>query len=98
MDENEVITFELKERDFPFHFASHHKQLFIKNFLQVDKGNSYFEQLLYKEGFLSLLILPIVAKNNVIGTLNLASDQQDFFSRRNYSKAKCIYKSNCSCP
>ena len=80
MDENEVITFELKERDFPFHFASHHKQLFIKNFLQVDKGNSYFEQLLYKKGFLSLLILPIVAKNNVIGTLNLAHNQPDFFS------------------
>ena len=80
MDENEVITFELKERDFPFHFASHHKQLFIKNFLQVDKGNSYFEQFLYKEGFLSLLILPIVAKNNVIGTLNLAHNQPDFFS------------------
>ena len=80
MDENEVITFELKERDFPFHFTSHHKQLFIKNFLQVDKGNSNFEQLLYKEGFLSLLILPIVAKNNVIGTLNLAHNQPDFFS------------------
>ena len=42
MDENEVITFELKERDFPFHFASHHKQLFIKNFLQVDKRELLF--------------------------------------------------------
>ena len=67
--------------DIPFHFASHHKQHFIKNHLQVGKGSSYFEQLLYKEGFLSLLILPIVAKNNVIGTLNLATDQPDFFSK-----------------
>ena len=79
MDENEmIVTFELKETDFPFHFASHHKRLFIKNYLQVDKESSYFEQLLYKEGFRSLLILPIVAKNNVIGTLNLAN-QPDFF-------------------
>ena len=81
MDENEmIVTFDLKETDFPFDFASHQKQLFIRNDLQVDKGSSYFEQLLYKEGFLSLLILPIVAKNNVIGTLNLASNQPDFFS------------------
>ena len=81
IDENEmIVTFHLKEADYPFDFASHQKQLFIRNDLQVNKGRSYFEQMLYKESFLSLLILPIVAKNNVIGTLNLASDQQDFFS------------------
>ena len=53
MDENEmIVTFELKGTDFPFDFASHHKQLFIQNLLQFDKGRSHFEQLLYKEGFL----------------------------------------------
>ena len=44
-----IVTFHLKEADYPFDFASHQKRLFIRNDLQVNKGRTYFEQMLYKE-------------------------------------------------
>ena len=91
MDENEMIfTFEQKMTDFPFDYTSYHKQHFINNHLQFGKGNSNFEQLLYKEGLLSLLILPIIAKNKFIGTLNLANDKHDFFSKEIIPKLSVI--------
>jgi GAF domain-containing protein len=46
--------------------------------------------LLYKEGLLSLLILPIIAKNKFIGTLNLATDKHDFFSKEIIPKLSVI--------
>lgn len=63
IDENErIVKYELKMIDIPFDYSSHHRQSFVNNHLQFDKGNTYFEQMLYKEDLLSLLILPIVAK------------------------------------
>jgi transcriptional regulator with GAF, ATPase, and Fis domain len=85
-----IFSFEQKMTDIPFDYTSYHKQHFINNHLQFGKGSSNFEQLLYKEGLPSLLILPIIAKNKFIGTLNLATDKHDFFSKEIIPKLSVI--------
>ena len=54
------------------------------------KGAPILNNCYIKRAYLSLLILPIIAKNKVIGTLNLATDKHDFFSKEIIPKLSVI--------
>ncbi|WP_338448938.1 EAL domain-containing protein [Niallia oryzisoli] len=76
---NIISSFILQLEDTCFIYAIDHKQIIVRNHFQLYNG-SYFEQALLKEGMNSLLILPIIAKNTAIGTLNIASTEENYFS------------------
>jgi len=71
-------SFELHLEDTSFIDAIDLKKIIIRNHLASHSG-SYFEQMLIKEGMKSLLILPIIAKNKAIGTLNISCKEENFF-------------------
>lgn len=58
---------------------THVKDIMIRN---LDAPLSQYEQTLVQNGMKSLAILPVIAKNNVIGTLNMASTIEDYFSTK----------------
>ncbi|WP_071393971.1 EAL domain-containing protein [Bacillus tuaregi] len=77
--ENNTSSYELQMEDTSFSYAINQKQIIVRNDLFFNNA-SIFEQKLMKEGMKSLLILPIIAKNKAIGTLNIASSKKDYFS------------------
>jgi diguanylate cyclase (GGDEF)-like protein len=80
LEQNENLSsLELKMGDKTINAAIHKREIIVRNRLHAN-NMSYYEQLLYYDGLRSLLILPIIAKNKVLGTLNIASQQQDYFS------------------
>lgn len=81
LDENEQISsFELSIADTPFESAINTKQMIVRNQLQ-SVNTSYYEQLLFNQGMRSLLILPIMAKSKAFGTLNIANQAPNYFSK-----------------
>ena len=80
LDSNGLISpFSLEQTDFSIQTAINHKQITIRNHLQTQDLTPY-EEMLYQKGGRSLLVLPVIAKNKVIGTLNISSKIPDFFS------------------
>lgn len=71
------ITFE--ETDESIQTAILHKEIMIRNHLH-SQVLSHYEEILLQKGMQSLLILPVIAKNSVIGTLNIASSVPDYVS------------------
>lgn len=81
LDQNEQISsFELSIADTPFESAINTKQMIVRNQLQ-SVNTSYYEQLLFNQGMRSLLILPIMAKSKAFGTLNIANQAPNYFSK-----------------
>lgn len=77
----EVTTLELIEDTTAIHKVMKTEQLYMHNNLQ-EMHLSYFGKKLSSEGMHSLLILPIIAKNKPIGTLNISSKSPGFFSEK----------------
>ncbi|WP_428911433.1 EAL domain-containing protein [Niallia sp. Krafla_26] len=77
-DRESIVTVEFRSMDVPFDFGIH--QQIINKKLKIDNHLTYFEQQLFHRNLRSLLIMPIIAKNKVIGTLNMASQNACFFS------------------
>jgi diguanylate cyclase (GGDEF)-like protein len=69
---NDAVTF--------IHKAIETKQVIIINHIDQYPLSIYEKQLLSK-GINSLLILPIIAKKEIIGTLNIACTNPDYFSK-----------------
>ena len=63
----------------PLHKALAAKQNIINNNQSMSESN-YGKQLI-NSGMQSLLVMPIIAKNNAIGTLNVASSLPNYFSK-----------------
>lgn len=78
-NQNMLVPFEFGEAGLPILHGIEHKKAIIRN--ELDKNSlSHFEQSLVKHGMKSLLMLPIIAENKVIGTLNIANNAPHFFS------------------
>ena len=84
-----IFSFEQKMTDIPFDYTSYHKQHFINNHLQFGKESPNFEQLLYKRAYHHYLYY-LYCKGKLIGTLNLATDKHDFFSKEIIPKLSVI--------
>lgn len=76
---NKVNSFELPVEDSSIFEAINNQQIIVQNKLNW-MNLSNFDSILYKEGMRSLLILPIIAKNKVIGTLNISSAKPGYFT------------------
>lgn len=79
-DHNTISPFELDQMDDSIQAAINNKKIIIRNCLQ-NEALSHYEKILVQKGMASLLILPVIAKNRVIGTLNIASFVPDYFSK-----------------
>ena len=79
-----IVTLEFQSAEVPFNFDIH--QQIIHQKLEKNNHLTYFEQLLFQNNLRSLLIMPIIAKNKVIGTLNIASKNASFFSDATINK------------
>ena len=77
---DKVISYELPVEDSSIFESINNQQIIVRNHL-IWTNLSNFDSVLFKDGMRSLLILPIIAKNKVIGTLNLASVKTDYFSQ-----------------
>lgn len=72
---------ELDVNDSVIHSAIQSKEPMIHNHLAISH-HSVYEEILIDQGMRSLLILPIIANNKVIGTLNVASMTPSYFSEQ----------------
>lgn len=80
LDSDDTISsFTLGEPDTSIQSAIHQKEIIIRKHLH-NQVLSRYEEILLEKGMQSLLILPVIAKNSVIGTLNIASSVPDYFS------------------
>lgn len=77
---NTISPFELGQKDGSIQTAINNKEIIIRNHLNT-QVLSHYEEILIQKGMKSLLILPVIAKNRVIGTLNIASSVPDYFSK-----------------
>lgn len=77
---NTISPFELGQKDESIQTAINNKEIIIRNHLNT-QVLSHYEEILIQKGMKSLLILPVIAKNRVIGTLNIASSVPDYFSK-----------------
>lgn len=77
---NTISPFELGQKDESIQAAINNKEIIIRNHLHTPVL-SHYEEILIQKGMQSLLILPVIAKNSVIGTLNIASSVPDYFSK-----------------
>lgn len=78
-NQNSISPFELGQKDESLHAAINGKEIIIRNHLHT-QVLSHYEEILIQKGMQSLLILPVIAKKRVIGTLNIASSIPDYFS------------------
>lgn len=76
---NTISPFELGQKDDSIQAAINNKEVIIRNHLHT-QVLSHYEEILRQKGMESLLILPVIAKNKVIGTLNISSTVPDYFS------------------
>lgn len=72
---------ELTATDSVIHAVIKNKEPIIHNNLSI-RFHSIYEEILINQGMHSLLILPIIANNKVIGTLNVASIIPNYFSKQ----------------
>lgn len=80
IDQYDMLSpFEYGQHPTPITTAINNKEIIVHNHIKQNDESNY-EQILAKKGMQSLLILPVIVKNKVIGTLNLASTVADYFS------------------
>lgn len=82
---NNIELFNLRNSDSTLNEAIEGHKIIVRHHLYQNDSSPY-EQKLMNEGMSSLLILPIIAKSKVIGTLNLASELPDYFSKEIITK------------
>ena len=82
---NTIVSFELGQKDESIQSAINNKEIIIRNHLHT-QVLSHYEEILIQKGMQALLILPFIAKNRVIGTLNIASSVPNFFSNERVDK------------
>jgi diguanylate cyclase (GGDEF)-like protein len=78
---NHIFSIELNKATTSLHNVILNKEIHIHNDLN-NSDLSYYGKRLLKEGMNSLLILPIIAKNKAIGTLNISSETPDYFNEK----------------
>lgn len=76
---NTISPLELGKKDDSIQAAIDNKEIIIRNHLHTHVL-SHYEEILMQKGMESLLILPVIAKSRVIGTLNISSTVPDYFS------------------
>lgn len=80
-EHDQIYSLELNKATTSLHKVIIDKQIYLYNNLK-NQNLSYYGERLLKEGMNSLLILPIIAKNKAIGTLNLSSVHTDYFTEK----------------
>lgn len=80
-DYNTISHFKLEKSDMSIQDAIDRKEIIVRKHL-LSKELSHYEEFLIHKGIQSILILPVIAKNKVIGTLNVASTAPDYFSKK----------------
>lgn len=78
--EGKSNQFELNSSNSSLRSAIQNKEIIVHNNMRLSLVSNYEEMLLSK-GMQSLLVLPIIAQNKAIGTLNISSIHPDYFSK-----------------